>query len=234
VLAVATVSRNPAFVFLNTEQVFSKQIVLFLIENFSGFAILQSNIHLNWTRFFGSSLKDDLRYTPSDCFETFPFSENWETNPTLETIGKEYYEFRADLMIRNNQGLTDTYNRFHDPNERDSDILKLRELHAKMDRAVLDAYGWTDIPTTCEFLLDYEEEEDESNSRRKKPWRYRWPEEVHDEVLARLLDLNQKRHEAEILGGKHAETKAKSKKSRKPKAAKSTQTNVKQLNLLGE
>jgi hypothetical protein len=31
-------------------------------------------------------------------------------------------------------------------------------------------------------------------------------EEVHDEVLARLLDLNQKRHEAEILGGKHSET----------------------------
>ncbi len=29
-----------------------------------------------------------------------------------------------------------------------------------MDRAVLDAYGWTDIPTDCEFLLDYEIEEE--------------------------------------------------------------------------
>jgi hypothetical protein len=86
----------------------------------------------------------------------------------------------------------------------------------------------------CRAGLDYEEEEDESNSRRKKPWRYRWPEEIHDEVLARLLDLNQKRHEAEILGGKHAETKAKSKKSRKPKAPKSTQTNVQQPSLFGE
>ena len=26
-------------------------------------------------------MKDDLRYTPSDCFETFPFPESWETNP---------------------------------------------------------------------------------------------------------------------------------------------------------
>ena len=62
-------------------------------------------------------------------------------------------------MVRNNEGLTKTYNRFHDPDERSPDILKLRELHAAMDRAVLDAYGWTDLKPTCEFLLDYEEDE---------------------------------------------------------------------------
>ena len=97
-------------------------------------------------------------------------------------------------MVRNNEGLTKTYNRFHDPDERSPDILKLRELHAAMDRAVLDAYGWTDLKPTCEFLLDYEDEEDEDESgggrRRKKPWRYRWPDEFRDEVLARLLELN--------------------------------------------
>ena len=26
-------------------------------------------------------MKDRLRYTPSDCFETFPFPEDFETNP---------------------------------------------------------------------------------------------------------------------------------------------------------
>ena len=69
-------------------------------------------------------------------------------------------------MVRNNEGLTKTYNRFHDPDERSPDILKLRELHAAMDRAVLDAYGWTDLKPTCEFLLDYEEDEDEDEPRR--------------------------------------------------------------------
>ncbi len=64
-------------------------------------------------------------------------------------------------MIRNNEGLTKTYNRFHDPDERSPDIFKLRELHAAMDRAVLDAYGWTDLKPACEFLLDYEDEEDQ-------------------------------------------------------------------------
>ncbi len=40
---------------------------------------------------------------------------------------------------------------------------------------------------------------------RKLPWRYRWPDTTHDEVLARLLDLNQQRHREEILGGQQAQ-----------------------------
>ena len=103
-------------------------------------------------------------------------------------------------MVRNDEGLTKTYNRFHDPDEIDPDIVKLRELHAAMDRAVLDAYGWTDIPTDCEFLLDYEIDEEEWG-RRKKPYRYRWPEAIHDEVLARLLELNAERARGETRAG---------------------------------
>ena len=103
-------------------------------------------------------------------------------------------------MIRHNEGLTKTYNRFHDPDETDPEIAKLRELHADMDRAVLDAYGWTDIPTDCEFLLDYEIDEEDWGTR-KKPYRYRWPDEVRDEVLARLLELNAKRANEEALAG---------------------------------
>jgi hypothetical protein len=32
-------------------------------------------------------------------------------------------------------------------------------------------------------------------------WRYRWNEETHDEVLAGLLNLDQKHHQQEIIGG---------------------------------
>ncbi|MEB3180375.1 MAG: DNA methyltransferase [Nostocaceae cyanobacterium] len=226
VLVISLHSQYLSFAFLQANSVFSHALAVFALSNYSAFCSLQSRIHEIWARFFGSSMKDDLRYTPSDCFETFPFPENWETNPTLETIGQEYYEFRANLMVRNNQGLTDTYKRFHDPEERHPDILKLRSLHAAMDKAVLDAYGWSDIPTDCTFLLDYDDEEEEeetSNGRqRKKPWRYRWTQEVHDEILARLLDLNQKRAQAEILGGKAAQKKPKAnkKKASKPRKIK--------------
>ncbi len=34
-------------------------------------------------------------------------------------------------------------------------------LRDPMDRAVLNAYGWTDLKPTCEFLLDYEDDDDQ-------------------------------------------------------------------------
>jgi hypothetical protein len=196
VLALSRVGQQGAFAFLPTNVVFAESVVVFIFDSWSAFCTLQSRVHETWARFFSSSMKDDLRYAPSDCFETFPFPKDFETLPTLDRAGREYYEFRAALMVKNNAGLTATYNRFHDPEEENPDILRLRELHAAMDRAVLDAYDWTDIQPKCEFVLDYEEEEDEEENgarRRKKPWRYRWPDEIRDEVLARLLELNRKR-----------------------------------------
>ena len=201
VLAVSRVGQNATFAFLPTGTVFAESLIVFPFDTHAAFCSLQSRPHEIWARFFGSSMKDDLRYTPSDCFETFPFSENWETQAGLEAAGKECYEFRAVLMVRNNEGLTKTYNRFHNPDERDIEIAKLRGLHAAMDRAVLDAYGWCDIPTDGDFLLDYEIDEEEWG-KRKKPWRYRWPDEIRDEVLARLLALNAERAREERLAGR--------------------------------
>ena len=103
-------------------------------------------------------------------------------------------------MVENDEGLTRTYNRFHDREERGPRIARLRQLHAATDRAVLDAYGWTDITTDCEFLLDYEIDE-EAWGNKKKPWRYRWPDEVRDRVLARLLVLNAQRAAEERIAG---------------------------------
>ena len=238
ILAISRV-RATGFTFLPSSMVFSEQLVIFPFEKTSAFCILQSHIHEIWAYFFSSTALDLIRYSPSDCFETFPFPTNWETDPTLEAIGKTYYDFRADLMVRTNQGLTDTYNDFHNPTHHTPDILKLRDLHEQMDRSVLNAYGWHDIDTTCGYALDYLDIDPDDlppeaaervasgdlffptaaeaaafdalvrsgsgkRGKSKLPWRYRWPEATHDEVLARLLDLNQKRHEEEILGGKQA------------------------------
>ncbi len=227
VLFHANVSKNLSFAFIPSNRIFAAPHNVFALDQYSDFAALQSQVHESWARFFCSSMKDDLRYTPSDCFETFPFSTNWENNPQLDAIGKEYYEYRAQLVIANNQGLTTTYNRFHDPDEFDPAILKLRELHNQMDRDVLDAYGWTDIQPTCEFLLDYEDEEetdDENTNKRqkKKPYRYRWADEIRDEVLARLLALNEERYQEELLRGDKPEKKSKSKSSKSKNISSTT------------
>ena len=192
VLVTPQTSNAQALVFVPSEMVFAHTVLVFPLTDFASFAVLQSRCHQIWSAFLGPTMKDDLRYTPSDCFETFPFPENWESRPALEAAGEAYYDYRAPLMVESNEGLTKTYNRFHDPDERDPRIARLRELHAETDRAVLDAYGWADIITDCEFLLDYEIDE-ETWGKKKKPWRYRWPDEVRDEVLARLLALNAQR-----------------------------------------
>ncbi len=227
VLVRSVVSNIHCLAFLPTGTIFSNTTVVFAFDQWSAFSTLQSELHGCWLRRYSSTMRKDTRYTPSTCFQTFPFPEGWQTDPTLEATGKAYYEFRADLMIRNNEGLTKTYNRFHDPEENHPDIVKLRELHADMDRAVLDAYGWTDVATDCEFLLDYEIDEETWSPRKKKPYRYRWPEAVHDEVLARLLDLNQKRYQEEVLAGLHdgkkgKQKKARSKRKKKPAAKPAT------------
>lgn len=185
-----------SFTFVPARMVFANTLDVFPLESDQAFGVLQSRVHEGWARFFSSSMKDDLRYSPSDCFETFPFPEAWQSNTTLASAGREYYDFRAALMAGNRQGLTKTYNRFHDPDHLHPDIARLRELHAAMDRAVLDAYGWTDIQPSCEFILDYENDADEEPGRAtkpKKPWRLRWPDEVRDEILGRLLELNRLR-----------------------------------------
>jgi hypothetical protein len=229
VLANSQVSAHLAFAFQPTNRVFAHTLNVFVFPErgtplgnnpahpiypaslFAPFAVMQSRIHEVWARFFASSMKDDLRYTPSDCFETFPFPRGYETSAALEDIGRRYYDFRAALMIRRNKGLTTTYNRFHDPEERDTDTDTLRALHAEMDRAVLTAYGFTDLAEayTTDFLLDYDDDAADPDSesgepdlfgdtraptrRKRKPWRLRLPDLLRDDLLARLLEENRRR-----------------------------------------
>ncbi|MGD0049351.1 MAG: DNA methyltransferase [Bryobacteraceae bacterium] len=198
VLVCSQISTHFVFAFLPSDWVFSHALNVFAFERYGAFALLQSRVHEVWVRFFGSSMKDDLRYTPTDCFETFPFPFGWKVNQALEQIGRKYYEHRAEFMERT-EGLTKTYNRFHNKCETDVEIVTLRQLHAEMDRVVLDAYDWPDLQPRLDFVLDYGEHEDGeiASDDCKKPWRFRWVDEDRDEVLARLLELNRTRAEEE-------------------------------------
>lgn len=214
VLATVQTSKYRSFVLLPTGVVYDQKLIILPLAHFSAFALLQSRVHEWWALSFGGYQGETPVYNPSDCLGTFPSPRTWEVDPSLEVVGKTYYDFRAAIMVRNNEGLTKTYNRFHDPNETCADIHKLRELHADMDRAVLAAYGWSDISTTCEFLLENEMDEAKGGDR-KKPWRYRWPDAVRDEVLSRLLELNAWRAAEEARTGAPAAASERTKRSRK-------------------
>jgi hypothetical protein len=197
VLCNSQVSPHLAFAVAPTNAIFAHTLNVIPRASLAMFTCIQSRIHEVWTRFFASTLEDRLRYTPSDCFRTFPFPENFETDAALEAVGAAYHTFRATLMCDRNEGLTKTYNRFHARSENAPDIVRLRALHSEMDAAVLRAYGWEDLAdrATAEFI---EQDADEGKTPKT---RLDWPAEFKDEVLARLLALNAERAAAERAAG---------------------------------
>jgi hypothetical protein len=119
-VAVAHISATFGITHLGAAYLPNHKVVLFDLQRDPGICVLQSRCHEVWARAISGTMKDDLQYAPRECFETFPFPNDWAADVAIQTAGKAYYEFRAALMVRNDEGLTDTYNRFHDPNECDS------------------------------------------------------------------------------------------------------------------
>ena len=206
-------TKHLMFSFQPVDRVFSNALYIFAFNQFAVFSSLQSRIHESWARLLSSSMKTDLRYAATDCFDTFPFPESDPRtgNPVLEIIGQTLYDARAGFMRETGQGMTRTYNLLKDPNCIDEPIVELRTLHESLDQAVLDAYGWEDIevPPFCPMSA-----EEELALERFK-----------DVVIDRLYVLNAERaREEERLGLTKSST-------RKKKAAKSKRGAAKQAQL---
>jgi len=182
--------------------VYSEATCIIATDSNADFALIQCTFHGDWVRLNGSSMRNDQRYTPSDCFETFPFPLNTDS---LESIGERYHTHRQSIMLARQEGLTKTYNRFHDPHEHSIDIVKLRELHKEMDEAVAHAYGWDDLALGHGF------------HETKQGLRYTISEQARREVLDRLLLLNHERHDEEVKAGKFEAKGAKGKGARAKK-----------------
>jgi hypothetical protein len=264
VLASGRHSEYTTFAFQASDTIFSDAVTVYTPASYTLLAMLQSRIHELWALLQGSSLGSTPRYIPEDCFETFPFPAAFDKHlqstclPSLEELGVCYNRHRSRLMTELSEGLTTTYNRFHDPAERSPEHMDLRSFHGEIDREVLSTYGWNDVPTACGFGIDFFDTEEDAllpdelqeridggelffwdagdaldfqgqlqaygaiTGRRKLPWRYRWPDAVRDDVLARLLALNAERHKEEVALGLHTKAgkqAAKASDKRKKKTA---------------
>src|SRR5699024_3160301 len=96
-LAIAVVSKSVMPVRISTASVVSQDAVVFATDSYSDQAILSSSLHQLWAITYGSGMRNDPRYTPSDVFETFP-----RPPPThrLELIGRTLDEERREIMLR--------------------------------------------------------------------------------------------------------------------------------------
>ncbi|MFJ2173835.1 Eco57I restriction-modification methylase domain-containing protein [Streptomyces sp. NPDC087851] len=178
VLVVARVSRTAIVTIVPTNQVLNEKIVLFACGGVDIMALLNSSIHVLWAWKYSATLKSDLQYTPSDCFETFPMPQHL---PLLEPPGESLSETRTAAMRSRGCGLTKLYNLVNDPRIPDSDISKLRECHKVLDEKVAEAYEWGDLD------LDHGFHETRNGVR------FTVSPVAQNEILDRLLELNHTR-----------------------------------------
>jgi hypothetical protein len=181
----AFTSKHLCFGFVDCGIVFAQPHIVFAYDSDCYFSVLQSSIHFSWVLTRCSKMETRIRYVSSDLFDTFPLPEEHSLRRNASEIGAEYHRKRAATMASRDEGLTATYNRFHDSDENSADIQKLRQLHVEMDNAVAAAYGWSELDLG------------------------------HGEVLARLLKLNHERYAEEVKQGLHEKKKPKPSKSKK-------------------
>ncbi|BCM70538.1 MULTISPECIES: Eco57I restriction-modification methylase domain-containing protein [Streptomyces] len=181
VLAIARVSKSLMPSRIKARIVPSEQVVVFATDSFADQAVLSSSLHQTWAIKYGSGMRNDPRYAPSDVFLTFPRPRGAET---LEGVGRALDVERREIMLRRNLGLTKLYNMVNDPdvpNSADSDVARMREIHVDLDQAVMAAYGWDDLPLDHGF----------HTYRQMQRWTVSPTARV--EILDRLLEENHRR-----------------------------------------
>ncbi len=177
VIALTRVSKVVMPVMVPTGQVISEAVVVFATDDTAMLTLLSSAPHYWWVRARASSMKADLRYTPSDVFETLPLPH---LTPEMRTLGHHLDTHRRELMLSRQAGLTATYNLVNNPTNTDPDIAQLRQIHRDIDIATCHAYGWHD-------LID---KLDHGHHQVARETRFTVGPAVQRELVDRLLGLN--------------------------------------------
>ncbi|MEM7537451.1 MAG: type IIL restriction-modification enzyme MmeI, partial [Chloroflexota bacterium] len=177
VIFTPKLSKYRLFTFEDARILPSATVIAIALDTDYAFGVLSSDLHVAWSIRIGSWLGagNDLTYTPTTCFSTFPFP--WP--PGQESTDDP----RVHAIAVAAQALVTKRDNWLNPPGLSEKELKKRTLtnlynqrptwldlaHKKLDKAVLVAYGWSDLM----------ENEDEAIDEQ--------------EVLARLLALNLER-----------------------------------------
>ncbi|RBP32793.1 GreA/GreB family transcription elongation factor [Oceanihabitans sediminis] len=156
-ICVCRVTKHLCFSVFPKNYVYDVGTNTILLNRLSKFSILHSSLHESWARKYGSSLETRLRYTSEDCFETYPFpNEDNNVDIKLEKLGANFLDYRKQLMIKINLGLTKTYNQLHNKELVGSvEQLSFKQFQKKYGKETWNLYNHLEVKK--EGNISYEE-----------------------------------------------------------------------------
>ena len=144
-IGTSLASRHRMFTYTDGDVLPDGTTVVFARDDDSFFGILHSRIHEVWARAMGTQLREaqsGIRYTPTTCFETFPFPEPTdEQREAIAETASELNHLRENWL--NPPGMpTSELKRRTLTNLYNARPTWLDNVHKKLDAAVAAAYGW--------------------------------------------------------------------------------------------
>jgi hypothetical protein len=149
-IATSQTAKHRLFVWVPADTLPSVSVIGFARDDDYTFGVLHSRVHELWARGTGTQLREvesGFRYTPTTCFETFPFPRPTdEQREAIAAAARELVRLRDGWLNPPGLGeselakrtLTNLYNQLP---------TWLANAHDDLDRAVLAAYGWPpDLP----------------------------------------------------------------------------------------
>lgn len=138
-IAVSAVSKRNIFEFISTEIRPNASLITFQLDDYYSFGIIQSELHWAWWKSISSTLEDRFRYTINPVWDTFP----WPQAPTKKQVEKvakaalALHQKRTQTLREHQMSLRDLYRLLEQPGKN-----PIKDLHAALDAAVLEAYGF--------------------------------------------------------------------------------------------
>ena len=204
-------SRHRYFQFLDADIRPDNKLINIGVASGATLCVLSARLHVLWSISTGSwmGVGNDPVYVKSKTFDAFPFPAT-ETAEALEELGNRLDSFRKERLAEHDfLTMTALYNVLERGRElengcdvpslsaKEKDIHEaglvsvLKDIHDDIDRAVFEAYGWADlIPALV------------GKPGATMPSSHKMPvqEEAEEELLARLVALNQERAAEERRG----------------------------------
>jgi len=156
-LVTSEVAKHRIFAWAELGTVPSGSLVVIAADDDFTFGILSSSIHTIWALRRGQTLEDRPRYTPTTCFDSFPFPQPTAAQRAeVEKWARHLHTVREQLLVNDASAtLTSLYNALtalraaRDATHPAYGLLVAQE---RLDGAVAAAYGW-EWPLSEEEIL---------------------------------------------------------------------------------